>query len=147
MNTLFGKLPLLLGMPGGAGGAGAAPSGGSGMVTIFTFGIVILIFYFLIIRPQNKRQKETKAMLAAVKKGDRVATSGGIRGTVVSVRDDSVVLKVDSQTKLEFSKSAVSQILDGVETKTTPKKKVEEEVAEEIEEDETDEVATDDEES
>jgi preprotein translocase subunit YajC len=86
-------------------------------------------------------------MLAAVKKGDRVATSGGIRGTVVSVRDDSVVLKVDSQTKLEFSKSAVSQILDGVETKTTPKKKVEEEVAEEIEEDETDEVATDDEES
>ena len=145
MNTLFGKLPLLLGMP--AGGAGAAPGGGSGMVTIFTFGIVILIFYFLIIRPQNKRQKETKAMLAAVKKGDRVATSGGIRGTVVSVRDDSVVLKVDSQTKLEFSKSAVSQILDGVETKTTPKKKVEEEVAEGIEEDETDEVATDDEES
>ncbi len=80
--------------------------------TLITFGLVFLIFYFLIIRPQNKKQKETKAMLESLSKGDRVVTIGGIRGIVHAVKDDVVVVRVDGETKLEFNKSAVSTVLD-----------------------------------
>ena len=106
MVNLFAKLPLLMGVPeGGAGGSGQ-------MVTTFiTFGLVILIFYFLIIRPQNKKQKETKKMLSALKKGDKVVSIGGVHGTVVAVKEQSTVVKVDDNTKLEFSKSAISSVV------------------------------------
>jgi len=80
--------------------------------TLITFGLVFLIFYFLIIRPQNKKQKETKAMLGALSKGDRVVTIGGIRGIVHAVKDDVIIVRVDGETKLEFNKSAVSTVLD-----------------------------------
>ena len=116
MNTLFGFLPILMGVPQGADGS-TGSGGGSFVTTIITFGLVILIFYFLIIRPQSRKQKETKRMLAAVKKGDRVVTVGGIRGTVMSVKDETVVLKVDDTTKMEFSKSALSNILSAEEVK------------------------------
>ncbi len=107
--NIFQELPLLMGAPaGGAGASGPA----SVAPTLVTFGLVFAIFYFLIIRPQNKRQKETKQMLAALKKGDRVATIGGIRATVFSLKDDTVVLKVDDNTKIQFSRSAVSSVLD-----------------------------------
>jgi preprotein translocase subunit YajC len=101
----------LLGAPEAGGGASG---GGSGqLVTTFvTFGLVILIFYFLIIRPQNKKNRETKNMLAAIKKGDKVVTAGGIRGTILSVKDQVVMLKVDDNVKLEFSKSAISTVLE-----------------------------------
>ncbi|MBN1685644.1 MAG: preprotein translocase subunit YajC [Spirochaetales bacterium] len=117
MNYVLNFFPLLMGMP--AGGSGAS-SGGSGQLvtTIITFGLVIVIFYFLIIRPQNKKQKETKRMLAEIKKGDKVVTIGGIRGTVQTVRDETVVVKVDDTTKLEFSKSAISAVVE-----RTPEKK------------------------
>jgi len=113
MNHLIMNLPLLMGAP--AGGT----AGGSGQVTttFITFGLVIVIFYFLLIRPQNKKQKETKNMLAALKKGDKVATIGGIRGIVQSVKDDTVVIKVDDNTKMEFSKSAVATVLEVAEVK------------------------------
>jgi len=117
MNHVFDFFPLLMGMP--AGGSGGASSGGSGQLvtTIITFGLVILIFYFLIIRPQSKKQKETKRMLSEIKKGDKVATIGGIRGTVQNVSDETVVIKVDDNTKLEFSKSAVSSVLEQIPAK------------------------------
>ncbi|WP_319415265.1 preprotein translocase subunit YajC [Marispirochaeta aestuarii] len=100
MTTLSALLPI-------------AQAGGSGqlMTTFVTFGLVILIFYFLIIRPQNKRQKEAKKMLDALKKGDRVASIGGIRGVVQSVKEDTVIVKVDDATKLEFSKNAIASVL------------------------------------
>lgn len=78
---------------------------------ILPFGLIIGVFYFLIIRPQNKKQKETKQMLSAIKKNDRVVTVGGIRGTVTAVKEDTVVLRVDDSVKMEFSKSAVSNIV------------------------------------
>jgi preprotein translocase subunit YajC len=102
-------LSIFMGAPAGAGGAGGS---GQMMTTFVTFGLVILIFYFLIIRPQNKKQKETQKMLAALKKGDRVASIGGIRGTVTSVREQTVVVKVDDNTKLEFTKNAVATVLE-----------------------------------
>lgn len=111
MNTLLQSLPLLLGAPETAGGA--TGGGGGQLVTTFvTFGLVIVVFYFLIIRPQNRKQRDAKNMLAQLKKGDKVATVGGIRGVVVSVKDQVVVLKVDEATKIEFSKSAISTVLE-----------------------------------
>ncbi len=101
MMTLTNSLPLL---QAGGGPATMAP-------TLVTFGLVFLIFYFLIIRPQNKRQKETKAMLAALQKGDKVATIGGIRGIIQSMKDETVVLKVDTDTRLELSRSAISSVI------------------------------------
>jgi preprotein translocase subunit YajC len=118
-----------MGAPQGGGGPQGGPA--SILPTLITFGLVFLIFYFLIIRPQNKKQKETKAMLASLGKGDRVVTIGGIRGTIQSLKEDAVVIKVDNNTSLEFSKTAVSNVL---EKKASSKKKKFEEKAIEAEE-------------
>jgi preprotein translocase subunit YajC len=105
----------LLGAPQGGSAGGSAS--GQMMTTFVTFGLVILIFYFLIIRPQNKKQKQTQKMIAALKKGDKVATIGGIRGTVTSVKEQTVVVKVDENLKIEFSKNAVASVLDKKQAK------------------------------
>lgn len=96
----------------GAATGGTASSTGSMTTTFITFGLIILIFYFLIIRPQKKREKETKNMLASMKKGDKIVTIGGIRGTIASVKETTVVVKVDDNARIEFSKNAIAQILD-----------------------------------
>ena len=69
------------------------------------------IMYFLIIRPQQKQRKDREALLAAVKKGDRVVTSSGIYGTVVGLSEHTVTLKVAEQVKLEFERSAIGRIV------------------------------------
>jgi preprotein translocase subunit YajC len=97
---------LLLGSPDGGG----APQGGGAFLQFVPFIAIIAIFYFLIIRPQNKKQKETQRMLGALKKGDRVVTIGGIHGVIQTVKEHSVILKVDDTVKLEFSRSAVSTV-------------------------------------
>jgi len=96
----------------GAATGGTASSTGSMTTTFITFGLIILIFYFLIIRPQKKREKETKNMLASMKKGDKIVTIGGIRGTIASVKETTVVVKVDDNARIEFSKNAIAQIFD-----------------------------------
>lgn len=102
MLEIIRSLPLL-----------QAQGGGNQIVTmVITFGLIIVIFYFLVLRPQNKRQKDAKAMMESLRKGDRVATIGGMRGLVVSVKDQVVVLKVDENTKIEFNKSAIASILE-----------------------------------
>ena len=71
--------------------------------------LMFAIFYFLLIRPQQKKQKELQAMITQLKKGDKVVTSGGILGVVSSIQDDYVVLTVgDSDTKIEILKSAIA---------------------------------------
>ncbi|GHV31648.1 preprotein translocase subunit YajC [Spirochaetia bacterium] len=102
--------PLLLGAPQGGAEAG---SPGSMISTFVPFILIIGIFYFLIIRPQNKKQKETQKMLSAVKKGDKVVTIGGVHGVIQTVRESSVVVKVDENTKIEFSRSAIASVVDG----------------------------------
>lgn len=91
----------------GAGG----PMGGLQSVLPFML-IMGFIFYFMLIRPQSKERKQREAMLASVKKNDRVVTIGGIIGTVQSVRDDEITLKVDesSNTKITFSRSAIQRV-------------------------------------
>jgi len=75
--------------------------------------ITIGIFYFMIIRPQQKKQKETDAMLQAISKGDRVLTTGGVFGTVVGKKtEDVIVLKVADDVKMEFSKQSIVRVLE-----------------------------------
>ena len=89
----------------------AASSTGQMVSTLVTFGLVFVVFYFLIIRPQNKKQKEAKKMIDAVKKGDKVITIGGVHGTVHSVKEGTVIVKVDDDCRIEFSKSAIATVL------------------------------------
>lgn len=114
MTRIFDFLPLMLGTPERtASGTAATGGGGTQLVTmLIMFGLIIVVFYFLVIRPQNKKQKDAQKMLSSLHKGDRVATIGGLRGTVMTVKDDVVVLKVDENTKMEFNKSAVSTVLE-----------------------------------
>jgi preprotein translocase subunit YajC len=69
---------------------------------------IFAVFYFLMIMPQQRRQKKWQAMLATVKSGDRVTTSGGIKGTVLSMKDDAIVLRVPPDNiKIEVARSAI----------------------------------------
>ena len=135
MNGFFANLPLLIGMPEGA----AASGGGGGQLVslLITFGLIIVIFYFLIIRPQSKKQKETKNMLSQLKKGDRIVTAGGMRGSIHSLKEDTVVVKVDDNTKLEFNRSAISSVINP--ERAAPKPKQSKEKAEEAKSPEADE--------
>jgi preprotein translocase subunit YajC len=124
MNQLSSGLALLQAAP-----AAGNPTG-SMISTLVTFGLVFVIFYFLIIRPQNKKQKEAKAMIAAVKKGDKVITAGGVHAVVYSVKEKTVILKVDENTKMEFSKSAIASVeIDKVEAKAEDKADAKAEIA------------------
>jgi preprotein translocase subunit YajC len=96
--------------------APAAPSQAEQMLhMVAVLAITVGIFYFMIIRPQQKKQKETEAMLSAVRKGDRVLTVGGVFGTVIGrkgEKDEVVVLKVADDVKMEFSKASIVQVLE-----------------------------------
>jgi len=78
--------------------------------SIFLILLMFVLFYFLLIRPQQKRQKERDSMLAALKKGDRVVTIGGLHGTIVDLDDKTVVLRT-GDTRLTFERTAISTIL------------------------------------
>jgi preprotein translocase subunit YajC len=113
MTGIGSFLPLMLGAPEAAGSGGTSGGGGTQLITMLvTFGLIIVVFYFLVIRPQNKKKKDAAKMLESMKRGDRVVTIGGMHGYVDSVKDDAVVLKVDDNVKIRFSKSAVSQVLE-----------------------------------
>ena len=90
----------------------APEAGGASMLmTLLPFVLMFAIFYFLLIRPQQKRQKARNAMLASIKKGDKVTTIGGLHGKVVELTDDTVVLLVNDSTRLTFNRSAVDNIV------------------------------------
>jgi len=125
MNSFV--LSLLMAAPQGAGGE--APTGAAAFMNFVPFIAIIAIFYFLIIRPQNKKQKETQKMLQALKKGDRVVTIGGIHGTIQSVKESSVILRVDDTTKIEVNRSAVSQVTTQAKEEEDEKKSSDEKKA------------------
>ncbi len=95
--------------------AAAAPSGADQMLHMFfILAVTIGIFYFMIIRPQQRKAKDTEAMRKAIGKGDRVLTVGGVFGTVVGKKgekEEIVVLKVADEVKMEFSKESIVQVL------------------------------------
>jgi len=85
----------------------AAPSP---IISFIPIILMFAIFYFLLIKPQQKRQKEHEKMLSEIKKNDDIITTGGIHGTIVNVKDKTFVLRVDDNVKIEISKSAVSAV-------------------------------------
>ena len=101
MNSFV--MSLLMGSP--AGGEGGNP-----IMSFLPLIAIVAIFYFLILRPQSKKQKETQKMLSALKKGDRVITIGGVHGVIQSVKETTVIVKVDENVKLEFNRAAISSI-------------------------------------
>ena len=91
-------------------GTGGEAAGGIGVLisTIFPFVLMIVVFYFLLIRPQRKKDKENKQMLASLKVGDNVTTIGGLCGKVISLRDDILTLEVGTdKVKLVFERWAI----------------------------------------
>jgi preprotein translocase subunit YajC len=92
--------------------AAAAPSGASFFIQTIPLVLVFVIFWFLLIRPQQKKMKEHQAEIAAVKKGDRVVTGGGLIGKVTKVGDAEVEVELGQNIRVQALKSTLSQVVD-----------------------------------
>ena len=103
--------------------AAAQPNAAGGLIsTVLLMVVMIVVFYFFLIRPQKKKDKAVKAMLDALKAGDRVCTIGGIYGTVTSVKDDQVIIAVGAQkTQMNMARWAIKSVEDApLENDATP---------------------------
>ncbi len=80
----------------------------SGWTSLVPLVVMLGIFYFLLIAPMRKRQKQQEQMIAGLKTGDRVLTAGGIYGTIVGIKDDRLTLRIADQVKIDVAKSSVS---------------------------------------
>jgi preprotein translocase subunit YajC len=115
---------LILAQPTSAPGSAPAPNGGGGGGSpfgspLFMIVVIVAIFYFVMFRDQRKKQGSRKQMLASLKKGDKVLTIGGVLGTIVGIKDDEVVIKVDeaSNTKITYVRSAIDRVMSEQESK------------------------------
>ena len=103
-----------------------AASAGMGS-TVIMLVLMVAVFYFMLIRPENKRKKEAEAMRGAVKTGDKITTIGGIIGTVVNVKEDKIVVETSAdQVRIEFAKWAISTNETAAEAKKAEAKKAQE---------------------
>jgi preprotein translocase subunit YajC len=93
---------------GGFGGQGGQQSSWAGIVPIV---IMLGIIYFMMMRPQQRKEKERRALIASVKSGDRVVFGGGLIGTVANVKDTMLVVKVAENTKLEVLRASVTRVI------------------------------------
>ncbi|MFQ5902536.1 MAG: preprotein translocase subunit YajC [Candidatus Binatia bacterium] len=93
-----------------------APSGPSTLVSFFPLILVFVIFYFLLIRPQQKKAKEHREMLERLKKNDEVITGGGVYGKVVALTDSVVTLEVAPNVRIRVSRPQISQLVKGEKT-------------------------------
>lgn len=92
----------------------APPQGGQGggeiYSTLIMFGLIIAIFYFMIIRPQQKRQKEREALLGQIKKGDKIITAGGIHGDVIGVDEKTLLIEIADKVKVKIERNSISVV-------------------------------------
>lgn len=92
-----------------------APQGGEGggglVSTLIMFGAIFLIFYFMIIRPQQKRAKEKEKLLSNLEKGDKVVTNGGIHGVIAGLEEKTALLMVSENTKIKIDRNAITTVL------------------------------------
>lgn len=101
-------MDILLAMappPDGQGG------GGSMISTLIMFGAIFAIFYFMIIRPQQKRAKEQKKMIEALQKGDKVILSGGMHGTIDGLEEKTILVDVGNKVKIKFERSSILSVI------------------------------------
>jgi len=104
---MFESIAYAMGAPGGAAGQSA----GSGFSGLFMMVIIFGIFYFILIRPQQKKVKEHKKMVEELKKGDKIVTSGGIYGMVEGVGVNTLTVKIAEGTKVKIARSSVATVL------------------------------------
>ena len=98
--------------------SGTGPGGGSGttmIIYMIGFGV---IFYFLLVRPQSQKQKQQQALIASMKTGDKVVTSGGMHGMIANVKESTVLVKVADNVKIEVDKSAITVVSKRAESDT-----------------------------
>jgi preprotein translocase subunit YajC len=88
-----------------------APAGPNPLTSFVPIILIFVIMYFLLFRPQMKRQKEQARLVAALKTGDRVVTAAGIHGLISNVKDRTVILKIADNVKIEIEKSAVTNVI------------------------------------
>ena len=94
--------------------AGAA----QGYITFLPFVLIVVVFYFMLIRPNQQRQKKWQEMLNSLKPGDKVTTTGGIRGTILSIKDDAIQLRIPPDNlKIEVVKTAIASVTTQEEAK------------------------------
>ena len=84
--------------------------------TVIMFGLIIVIFYFMILRPQQKRQKDRQKLMDSLEKGDKVVTIGGVHGTVIGLEDKTVLVQIADNVKVKYERSAISTITRGSES-------------------------------
>ena len=94
---------------GGLGGSGGGQ--GSGLSAFVPLILMFAIFYFLLIRPQQKKSKQHKAMLGAVRKGDKVITSGGLHGEITGLTEDAVTMEIAPKVRVKVSRGAIAGVL------------------------------------
>ncbi len=113
MNNL-----LFILLNGGLAGAGAA-DGAKGMdySMLIMMGLLVVVFYFFMIRPQMKKQKELKKFREELKEGDKIITLGGIYGKITKVKDDTVILETEGNTKLKVAKTGLVKDVADLEQK------------------------------
>lgn len=92
-----------------------APQGGDGggslISTLIMFGAIFAIFYFMIIRPQQKRAKEREKLLSNIEKGDKIITSGGVHATIVGIEDKTVLIEIAPNVKIKVDRSAIGSVI------------------------------------
>ncbi len=93
---------------GGSGGAGGGQSGGFG--AFIPLILMFAIFYFLLIRPQQKKAKQHRELLSALKKGDRVVSSGGLHGVITGMSDDIITMEIAPKVRVKVSRASISGV-------------------------------------
>ena len=107
------------GMTGGTSAQGQGQGGGNPMSLIFMIIAIFAVMYFLMIRPQQRQKRQHQDMLGQLGKGDKVVTTGGLHGTIAGIKDNSVIVKIADNVKVEVNRSAISQIVSSKSSKTT----------------------------
>lgn len=83
---------------------------GSGLIGLLPIVLIFVVFYFLVLRPQQKRAKDHKTMIDGLKKGDKVVTSGGVYGVVEEVKTNTLIVKIAENVKVKFGKAYVAEL-------------------------------------
>lgn len=109
---MFQYFTILMSQPSQDGGPGL-------MSNLILFGSIILIFYFMIIRPQQKRSKERQKLIDSIKKGDKVITSSGIYGTIAGIDEKTVLVQIADNVKVKLDRGSIASVI----SESEPEKK------------------------
>ena len=105
---------------------GKQSSPGGMLSMLLPFILMFVVMYFLILRPQKRKERERKALLSRVKKNDRVVTAGGVHGTITSVRENEIILRIDDakDVKVKLDRSAIAAVLEVSHEETEESKEI-----------------------